>query len=386
MDPFVNIPLDLHSLVLQHLRGNDIKEMFEVSPIWSEEVLNSGCCMDKIKFVMKIWRKAIASKHEEIKDKIDILQKSVRSYKSIAIDCRFDASLSAVFWTFLQDLSENLVELKLKSCTLDDPPPLKLTNLKILKLTYAPTRVRNVLITSTNTLQHLKLKMVSPLIWTSIRSDRDSSESIRKFLATNHNLQHLELHGGMQYNTFFDDDFSLEEKRPKFHLKTLKIKTSMRLNLISEQNEGNLINFLKTQSSSIEKFFIDVCRQDVIKHVFNEMPAITSLHIDTMMLDEFNVKDLQLMLNEKVVELSIPYVTHQEDIIEFLSMTPNLQTLFVAHLSHETMEFIAFNLNQLRILKFRYDEIDCEGFYESLRDEHPEVNQDIQMIVDYDYT
>lgn len=385
MDPFVNVPLDLHSLIFQHLAGNDIKEMFEVSEDWHEKTAKSPICMNKIKFSMSSWKRSIGTKQQESADKIETLQNSTRNYKSVAIDCRFDKNLSLQFWKFLEVLSDDLVELKIKSCKLDDPTPLKLKKLEILKLTCAPTRVRNLLITSTRNLKRLKLKMVSPLIWSSMRSDRDSSDSIRKFLSTNHELKDLELHGGMQYNTFFDADFSLEEKKPKFNLKNLKVKNGMRLALISEQNEENLINFLKTQSSTIEKFFIDVCRQNVIQHVFNHMPLLTSLHIDTMMMDEFKVKDLQLMLNERIVDLSIPYVSQQEDIIDFLSMTPNLHTLFVAHLSHETMEFIAFNLNSLRILKFRYDEIDCEDFYETLRDENPDVNQDIQMVVDYDY-
>lgn len=103
-------------------------------------------------------------------------------------------------------------------------------------------------------------------------------------------------------------------------------------------------------------------------------------------MTEFSAKDLKLKLNERVVNLHIPYISRHDDIREILAMTPNLQTLFVAHLSHETMSYIAWNLQRLTTLKYRYDEIDCELLYERLKDDNEEVNQNIEMIVDYEYS
>ena len=103
-------------------------------------------------------------------------------------------------------------------------------------------------------------------------------------------------------------------------------------------------------------------------------------------MTNYNAKDLNLRLNEKIVDLKIPYINRHEDIREILSITPNLETLFVAHLSHETMNYIAYNLKKLTTLKYRYDEIDCEILYDTLKDQNEEVNQNIEMIVDYEYS
>jgi hypothetical protein len=186
----------------------------------------------------------------------------------------------------------------------------------------------------------------------------------------------------VQYGFLFDEDLS---DVVRFNLKKFKVKSDMRLALISEKSENNLVKFLTTQSSSLEEIFIDVCRPHVIEHVFNKMPMLSSIHIETVVKD-FRVKDLKLNLNEKILDLKIPYVNHHDDIREFLSVTPNLESLFVAHLSHETMNYIAWNLMKLKTLKYRYDEIDSEMLYERLKDENEEVNQNIEMIVDYEYT
>lgn len=161
----------------------------------------------------------------------------------------------------------------------------------------------------------------------------------------------------------------------------------MRLALISEEVERNLLKLLTLQSKCLKSFFIDVCRPNVIQFVFNEIPTLTSLQIDVMVMSgDYKISDLNLNLNENITDLKIPYVSHNEDIREFLELAPNLKSLFISHLSHQTLRYIAWNLHNLKILKFRFDEINCEGFYEQLRDDNPEVNQNIEMIVDYDYS
>jgi hypothetical protein len=50
------------------------------------------------------------------------------------------------------------------------------------------------------------------------------------------------------------------------------------------------------------------------------------------------------------------------------------------------MEFIAWNLKKLTLLKYRFDEIDCEALYEKLKQDYADVNQNIEMIIDYEYS
>lgn len=384
MDPLERVSPDIHYLILQHLDVKDISEASTASSSWNQTIAESATCMRKIKISMKLWNSASGTKQQQTDDKIKVLQSSVRPYRNICIVCRFDKFLSQEFWNFLKLSSETVTELNIKSIKLDTPSKIELPKLEILKLTYVPKDIRNVLLASSRSIKKLKIKLESPLIWNEgPRSDEESLDSVKSLLERNQTLEDLDLCGPEQYSSFFTEDFS---GIVRFQLKSLKVKTAMRLSRISERNEQNFINFLATQSNCLESFFIDVCRRNVIQFVFNRMPALTSVHFDVMIMNDYQVKELNLKLNERIVDLRIPYINHQQDIKEFLSVAPNLVSLFVAHLSHETMELIARNLKNLKTLKYRYDEIDCEDFYDQLKDDFPEVNQDIEMIVDYEYT
>lgn len=383
MNPLDRVSPDIHDLVLQHFNAKEVLEYSLISTKFNETIAGTSCCMKKIEFVLKFWKKSAGLKQEQIEEKISVIHSSIRKYQSVAIDCRFDKNLSLEFWKLLEVLARFVTELKIKSIQLDSPSSISLPRLQTLKLTYVPVAVRNVLISQTRALRKLKLKLESPLKWSKPRSDQESLTCIRNCLKQNQMLQELELHGASQYHFLFDDDMS---EVLSFQLLSLKVKTDTRLALISEENERNFLSFLTTQSTFLKSFFIDVCRPVVIQHIFNKMPALTNLTLDVMIMNEYKIRDLNLQLNENITDLKIPYINDHQDIKEFLSVVPNLKSLFVAHLSHETVEYIAWNLNKLTTLKFRYDEIDCEGFYERLRDDSPYVNQNIDMIVDYEYT
>lgn len=384
MDPLVELLPELQDLITQHFDVKDFIELTTVSKLWNENLGKSNQCLKKIKFTLRYWIGLAGTKQDQREAMIKVLQSTMRTYQHVTIDCRFDKSLSLEVWKFFSFLGSSVVELKIKSIKLDYPTEIQLTKLKILKLTYVPINVRNILLVGCRQLTRLKLKMESPLKWSeNSRADHESLESVKRCMLRNQNLESIELHGSVQYNLFFENSFSDDVR---FKLKHLKLKTGMRLALISAMHELNLVKFLATQSKSLESFFIDVCRPHIIQHVFNKMPALTSIHFDVMILNDYNVRELKLILNEKIEDLKIPYVNQHQDIREFLEVVPNLKSLFVAHLSHETMEFIARNLMSLVSLKYRYDEIDCEEFYDRLKDDFPEVNQDIEMIVDYEYT
>lgn len=380
MDP-LSLNSYLNDLILQHLNINELLEFSTISKLWSTVIGESQQCMRRIKFSLKFWKST--EKQKQTDEKIEILKNITRKYQHLSIDCRFDKNLSVELWNVLKQLETTLVTLKIKSIKLDNPTALHFLRLHELKLVYVPLKIRNILVTSSSSFKQIKLKLISPLNWKgSEKSDPDSLAAIRKCLEENDKLKDLEIHGSVQYSFLFDEDLS---DVIKFKLQKFKVKSDMRLALISEKNENNLIKFLSGQSSSLEEIFIDVCRPHVIEHVFNKMPMLWRIQIETVVKD-FKVKDLKLILNERIVELKIPYVNHHDDIREILSITPNLETLFVAHLSHETMNYIAWNLKKLKSLKYRYDEIDCEMLYEKLKDENEEVNQNIEMIVDYEYT
>lgn len=384
MDPLRAIIGDIHESIFQHLNTNEILECSTVSKYWYEKIGNSRRCMKKIRLALKFWRST--AKEQQIEEKLKILKDISRRYQNISIDCRFDKRISDEFWNLLFVLADHIVSLKIKSInvTIDSSKQLfQLNKLEELKLVYVPVNIRNIMLSSSNPVK-LKLKLVSPLNWSKTnKTDNESLSCIKHFMTTNERLKDVEIYGAVQYRFFFDEDFS---KLIKFRLNTLKVKNDLRLSLIPEECERNLIDFLGTQSESLEKIFIDVCRPTVIHQVFNNMKNLTLIHIETVVMTDFKVSDLNLKLNEKVVDLRIPYITNNQDIKEILQYAPNLTSLFVAHLSIETMEFVAWNLKKLTLLKYRYDEIDCETLYERLKEQNVDVNQNIEMVVDYEYT
>lgn len=384
MDPLLTLSPDIHYLVFQHFDYKDVLEGSAVSKNWNEIISACPVCMSKLRFSMKVWRFSAGTKEAQTEEKICVIKRSTRAYQDVSIVCRFDLNLSQEFWSWIQSLELTVTDLKIKSTKLESPSAISLPHLQVLKLTYVATEVRNILLAACSSLRKLKLKTESPLKWKErINCNPETFTCIKSFLERNQQLDDLELHGSQQYHSFFIHDFS---DVIRFHLTRLKIKTSMRLSLLSEEAERNFMKFVATQSRSLQSFFIDGCRPYVLQHVFNKMPALTTIHIDLMFMNEFKVKELNLQLNENIRDLKIPYCNKPQDIREFLAIAPNIDSLFIAHLTHDTVEFIARNMKNLKKLKFRCDEFDAERFYEQLRYDFPEVNQNIEMTVDYEYT
>lgn len=382
MDPFGELSPDIHYLIFQHFTAKEILEISNASKAWNEIIGNSNSCMKKIELSLRFWKDTAGTKQYQCNEKINVLHESARQYQNVSIDCRFDKGLSNELWKFLSSRQSSLVELKIKSIQPEFPLPLTFTKLMIMKLTYVPTNIRNILLTSCCSLTKLKLKMESPFKWGEpAKIEQESLSSIRKCLELNQALKDIEIHGCTQYKLFFDLPVS---DVVRFKLKTLKIKSGLRLAVLSENNERNLVSFLKTQGKCLECLYIDGCRTNIIQFIFNNMSVLRSIQIDVMMMEKNEISDLNL--NESIRDLMIPYVNYHENIREFLNAVPNIESLFIAYLSHESMNFIARNLLNLKTLKFRYDENECEDFYEQLREDYPEVNQNIEMIVDYEYT
>lgn len=381
MDPLERLTEDIHELIFQHFDERDILGLSTVSKAWYDSIGSSKKCMSKVEFALKFQKKSSNTRHQQIGGKINLVKETTRRYQNITINCCFDRTLSAEFWCLLEFLSSNLVNLKIKSIKLESYANVNLPKLEFLKLTYVSSHIRDVLLKGTSILKKLVLKKESPVKW-NMACRRGITTGFSEFCQKNNRLKELELHGAMQYVSSFEERISVV----RFQLTSLKVKTDMRLTEISEKSQENFISFLNTQQHTLENISVDVCLPKVIQHIFNNMPSLKSIHVDVVITNQhFKVRDLKLRLNEHVVELKIPYVTEHDDIIEFLNAAPNLMSLFVVHLSHETMAYVAWNLRYLKKLQFRYDEIDCAAYYERLKSNHPDVNQDITFDVDFEY-
>lgn len=378
MDPLESLPSDVHYLVYQHFNFKEIlQEISQVSKLWYDSAGRSNYCMKKIKLSLKYGKHSVGSMQEQTEEILGVMQNTNRLYQNISIDCRYITKLSSEFWKLLEVLKSSVTELKIKSIRLDDLTPLYFSKLKALKLMYVPSNIRDVLLSSTSSLTQLKLEIDSPLQWSKLsKPDQKSVECIKDCLQRNHLLQEFELHGPTQYHSFFDEDFS---SIVRFQLTSLRIRSPKRLVFVTEKNESNFLNFLMTQSNCLKSIFIDVCRPDVIKHIFSRMPGLNSIHLNTVMLNTGMVKELQLGLNERILVLKIPYVRGDSEIIELLAVVPRLELLFIFELSEETMEYVARNMLNLKTLQYCCGG-DCINYYNRLKDKCPEVNQNIEII------
>jgi hypothetical protein len=79
LDPFENALIeDLQDLVFQHLTGKEVKQIYEVSPLWNEIASASKTCGDKL-------RLTIDYEGGSVHDKLQIISKNERKYKSLLI-------------------------------------------------------------------------------------------------------------------------------------------------------------------------------------------------------------------------------------------------------------------------------------------------------------
>ncbi|CRK98423.1 CLUMA_CG011781, isoform A [Clunio marinus] len=386
MDPFEQLPSDAYDLILQHLEFEDILNSFLVSKYW-HQIISSQKCMEKIKLNLKLWKVMPETiKKRKIEDTIKIVKTTVRKYRSLSVNCKFDENLSQEFWKLLEFLAESLIDLKIINIRLKSVSSMSLPNLQCLRLTDVPIEIRNSILGSCSSLKKLKIKTDASngLRTGKLGADTESIECIKKFMQRNHSLTDLEIIGESVFKSFFNENIS---DVSKCQLQSLRIKTDMRLMLITEMNDINIVRFLTKQCNSLKSFYIDTCHKSVILFTFNSMPSLTSFQSDVMIMDmeDYSNNDFNFRLNENIDDLRITYISHSFGLKACLSCAPNLKKLFIGHLTHELMEFIARNLKHLMILKYRFSEHDCHGYYEKLKHDYPEINRHIRLIVDILY-
>lgn len=386
MDPLEYIVPDVYDLFLQHFCAADFRKISRISRNWNEVAGQSSAVMKKVKLALDKPRRSKTSQEDALllAEQINrVIMNTTRRYQNLSVAFRVGTQFSIEFVKLLEYLEPTLSELKMKSLRLEYSGAITLPKLRVLKLTFMPLTVTNILLNGCSSLTKLKLKLVPQMKWPeNTWTERETLDCIRSFLERNQMLEDMELRGSTFYKAFFEEDNS---DVIRFKLKRLKVRSVMRLTSISEEMERNLVKFLATQSRTLETFCIDVCRPTVIEHVFNKMLALTTVHLDVMILNEYRIKDLQLNLNERIVDLSMPYITRHDDLREIVQIVPNVATLFISHLSHDKVELIARSLPSLRTLQYRHDEVNCQDFYEQLKTDFPEVNQSIRMVIDYEY-
>ena len=382
MDPFEKLPEDIYDNLLQHFNYVEVYDVLScVSKNWYNQVASSAVCMKKIKLNLRSMRK------NDFSERIETLKwmsrKDGRKYQHLQIHCLLDEGVSNEAWSFLGSVSESVETINIRSLKLDkELKEISLPKLEELKMMFVPRDAMNLLLNASSCLKKLILRNEFSLCYDDIdyTPTEATINSIKDCINKNTKLEELEIQGRPNFLSFFHQDLT---ETIKFQLKKLVVKIEMPAEKVIAQNLDNLIKFLVHQAPFLQHVYIDSCGSQLIQHIFKNMPVLNFIRFDIELRDPNKVliKDLNLLPNEKITQIEIPYILLLDDIKDFLELTPNVEQILVGHLSPRLIEFVGKHLMKLQSIVYRYDDCygGCEDVYRNLKHENPEMNKNIKF-------
>lgn len=382
MDPLEVIPDVFRTDLLKYFNVFDVLEVLSlVSKGWCEAVGKSNVCMKKVRLNLRSKRKT------DFVDRLETLiwmsRKDGRSYQHLQINCLLDETISQEVWSFLHATSDSVETINIRSMKIVDFEVTQLTipKLEDLKVMFIPRDAMNSLLTSTSALKKLTLRNEFPLCYGRIDYTPSAAtlNSIKECVKRNQKLEELEIQGRPHFFSFFQENIS---ESISFNLKKLVVKIEMPPEKITPEQEDNLVKFLIHQAHCLEHVYIDRCGTRLIKHVFNNMPMVTFIRFDIELREpnKIVIKDLNILPNEKIKQLEIPYIATFDDVKAFLELVPNVEEILVNHMVPKLIEYAAYHLPKLTKIVYRYDDCagGCDMIYANL-EENPDINENIKM-------
>lgn len=360
MDPFQVIDPFLHELILQHFNASEVlKSLSLVSVDWSEIVGKSKKCMNKVRFIYQVWRNQYFTAEEVF----TCVQNSSRKYQHVETELEFSDDLKK-FWKFIETCSSSLVTLKLENIRKPFDSCEALAEFPNLEVLVAYGLDANALTTILKSTRKLKIIYICS---SDLTMDAEVIRSLTLCLQNNPNLQNIYLKN-VNFVKIFEKPFEAN-----LQLKSLKLMNTSPQNTISSSIEENLLKFLDQQKSTLETFFFEFENENVLEFMFNNnLPCLVSIGLP-------NVPTARLQINPRITNLEIPYTDELSEIRKIIDATPNLRKLFVGTVTNELVEHLAWRFMKLEELNFKMIGLEVEEYYEKLKEDHPEVNQNIEI-------
>lgn len=336
MDPFEKLPEEIYDQILKNFDTYDLLYVLSfVSTKWYEIIGKSLISMENVKLNLKSRRRTDFS--ERVETLRWMSRKSSRKYLNIQANCLLDESVSKEFWDFLNAESScaHLIDLNCRSMKInfEVKEELKLPKLECLKVMFVPRDIVNSLMVSSENLRKLILWNETPLSYDNLNylPSELTIECARKCIETNINLEELEIQGRANFYAFFHEDIS---KFVKCSLKKFTLKIEMSPKLLTENQEKNFISFLETQKETLEYIYIDKCMPKVIEFIFKHMPKLTTIRFDFDLQesDNFDIKELNLIPNERIQTFELAYVKLFDDLKDYLDLVPNVKEILIANM------------------------------------------------------
>lgn len=389
MDPFEKLPCDIHDELLQYFSAWDLLDVLSlVSKSWNEKVGSSSACMKKIRLNLRSKRK------NDFAERVETLKwmsrKGGRSYQHLTINCLLDEGNSQEVWGFLESVSGSVETINIRSMKFDgfEVTKLSMPKLEELKMMFVPRDAMNSLLSSSSNLKKLILRNEFSLCYDGVDYNPSDAtlNSIKECVRKNSKLEELEIQGRPHFFSFFHENLV---DTMSFHLKKLVVKIEISAEKIQPANEENLLAFLSHQASSLEHLYVDSCGTRVIQKAFNDMPKLKFIRFDIMQNEpnKFVIKDLNLVPNERITQLEIPYIVPLVDVKDFLTLVPNVEELLTGHMTPMILDYAANNLMKLKLIVYRYDDCagGCDSVYLNMKRENPDINQAIAMTLCNDF-
>ncbi|KAG5676552.1 hypothetical protein PVAND_006377 [Polypedilum vanderplanki] len=372
---FSNIPLELYDNILQFLPEQDLLNVSLVSKEFHNAVFNSSVHMSKISIRMNV--------RNIRKLEISALMSSKRKYQnmkisSIDIDSINDKDYSwfrFVTCEILKRFSSSLIyiesDIDLEKFNVEIPnlKKLKFVNVPYKMLELSPTGLLSKL-TKIN-----ELSLVYTMTWR-------SKVILLDYFKMNSNLEILNIN-----ESSLETDFKLPYFNQELHPIDYKIKLKKfsltRCFWKSENYWQIIINFLKSQSSTLKFLKIDSCSLMTFKSIVEELPKLKTF--------EGNFYEISNEAAVKIPRNSRIEIFKSRSILKYEEKLANsligLKVLKIFQLNYLSLDKImSLHWPSLVRVEFCYylggfmEETDFEESFDLLLEIHPRFNKNIQFV------
>lgn len=352
---------ELHELIFQHFDAGDVLISSEVSKRYWNEIGCSKKCMNQVRLGLENWESTETS--EDFSRIMSIINKSSRRYQNIRINSNDDEILSKKSVKLLKYFSSSLVDLRfLNADNVLISDNFMFPRLERLQFINNVSDIDELLLQGSIELRELNLKhhyWADPL-------------PVINCLKRNKNLTMLKL-----WDTGICKLF--KDYKPDTYSFKLKKFASGADGTIIKKTEDNFIDFLDSQSNSIEairfRCGLDGVGAPIINKVFY-MSAMKIIHLDSV----GDISELCLPLNLRIIELRLPWtVDSLEKLSPFLCAVPNVKVLFLRKINMEILSYIAMHLKELRILYYTRAD-GCMGCFKKFVESNEDSNKQIMLV------
>ena len=320
---FDMLVFDLQEEIFKHLKVQDLDKFLEISKTSEKGYLNK---FDT--FAATLNRNSIATGFNDLPNatKDDIFKGLQLRYQNLTIDCTSKANV-ILYLNLLKCFGISMVNLNIKQLDLNDvqlSEIIRLPNLESLDLSTVSTKILDY-IEHSAVLNSLNFGFFNDTF------DDYSINRINNILVSSRNsLQELKLSNRVFKNIFGVSSEAL------MGLQLIHFDIT-NCDIHSLENPTNLRKFLNSQSSSLKSLKMSSLTGYEATDFFNQLNNLQYISIET----SYTCSGSKLPINNSIIEMELIGINVTLDsIIPYLDASPNLEALHISNLSNQVINYI----------------------------------------------